>query len=67
MVLAFFGLTLGMLWERSTVINSWHYLCLPYMRRLYKCFRHVFVPSTRPIKEFLESEWPLNQSIEEWV
>ncbi|MBA0662446.1 hypothetical protein Goklo_006566 [Gossypium klotzschianum] len=26
----------------------------------------VFVPSTRPIEEFLESEWPPNQSIEEW-
>ncbi|MBA0662530.1 hypothetical protein Goklo_006634, partial [Gossypium klotzschianum] len=27
----------------------------------------VCVPSTRPIKEFLENEWPSNQSIEEWV
>ncbi|MBA0620440.1 hypothetical protein Godav_006149 [Gossypium davidsonii] len=27
----------------------------------------VFVPSTRPIVEFLESEWTPNQSIEEWV
>ncbi|MBA0834093.1 hypothetical protein Goarm_006478 [Gossypium armourianum] len=27
----------------------------------------VFVPSTRPIEEFLESEWTPNQSIEEWV
>ncbi|MBA0734167.1 hypothetical protein Gogos_018110, partial [Gossypium gossypioides] len=34
---------------------------------LYKHFRQVFVPSTKPIEEFLESEWPLNQSIEEWV
>ncbi|MFQ6662003.1 hypothetical protein Gotur_029977 [Gossypium turneri] len=32
-----------------------------------KALRYVFVPSTRPIKEFLESEWPPNQSIEEWV
>ncbi|MBA0787857.1 hypothetical protein Gotri_027810, partial [Gossypium trilobum] len=38
-----------------------------HFRCLYKCFRQVFVPSTRPIKEFLESEWPPNQSIEEWV
>ncbi|KAG4163061.1 hypothetical protein ERO13_D01G148150v2 [Gossypium hirsutum] len=34
---------------------------------LYKLFRQVFVPSTRPIEEFLESEWPPNQSIKEWV
>ncbi|MBA0610726.1 hypothetical protein Godav_011532 [Gossypium davidsonii] len=34
---------------------------------LYKHFCQVFVPSTRPIEEFLESEWPPNQSIEEWV
>ncbi|MFQ6622068.1 hypothetical protein Gotur_002801, partial [Gossypium turneri] len=34
---------------------------------LYKHFRQVFVPSTRPIDEFLENEWPPNQSIEEWV
>ncbi|MBA0707246.1 hypothetical protein Golax_019311 [Gossypium laxum] len=27
----------------------------------------VFVPSTRPIEEFLEGEWPPNQSIKEWV
>ncbi|MBA0755984.1 hypothetical protein Gogos_020712 [Gossypium gossypioides] len=27
---------------------------------LYKHFRQVFVPSTRPIEEFLESEWPPN-------
>ncbi|MBA0838132.1 hypothetical protein Goarm_010223 [Gossypium armourianum] len=26
----------------------------------------VFGHSTRPIEEFLESEWPLNQLIEEW-
>ncbi|PPR97475.1 hypothetical protein GOBAR_AA23193 [Gossypium barbadense] len=38
-----------------------------HFRCLYKCFRQVFVPSTKPIKEFLESEWPPNQSIEEWV
>ncbi|MBA0749572.1 hypothetical protein Gogos_003482 [Gossypium gossypioides] len=34
---------------------------------LCKFFCQVFVPSTRPIKEFLESKWPPNQSIEEWV
>ncbi|MBA0755405.1 hypothetical protein Gogos_021492 [Gossypium gossypioides] len=34
---------------------------------LYKCFRQVFVPSARPIEEFLVSEWPPNQSIKEWV
>ncbi|MBA0753498.1 hypothetical protein Gogos_020021 [Gossypium gossypioides] len=34
---------------------------------LYKHFCQVFVPSTRPIEEFLEIEWPPNQSIEEWV
>ncbi|MFQ6670849.1 hypothetical protein Gotur_035592 [Gossypium turneri] len=34
---------------------------------LYKHFRQVFIPLTRPIEEFLESEWPPNQSIEEWV
>ncbi|MBA0749574.1 hypothetical protein Gogos_003482 [Gossypium gossypioides] len=32
-----------------------------------KALGYVFVPSTRPIKEFLESKWPPNQSIEEWV
>ncbi|MBA0789162.1 hypothetical protein Gotri_006833 [Gossypium trilobum] len=37
-----------------------------HFRCLYKRFRQVFVPSTRPIEEFLESEWPPNQSIEEW-
>ncbi|MBA0660671.1 hypothetical protein Goklo_012648 [Gossypium klotzschianum] len=34
---------------------------------LYKHFCKVFGPSTMPIEEFLESEWPLYQSIEEWV
>ncbi|MBA0804992.1 hypothetical protein Gohar_004540 [Gossypium harknessii] len=38
-----------------------------HFRCLYKHFRQVFVPSTRPIEEFLESEWTPNQSIEEWV
>ncbi|PPD86647.1 hypothetical protein GOBAR_DD16416 [Gossypium barbadense] len=38
-----------------------HFMCL------YKLFLQVFVPSTRPIEEFLESERPPNQSIEEWV
>ncbi|MBA0662529.1 hypothetical protein Goklo_006634 [Gossypium klotzschianum] len=38
-----------------------------HFRCLYKHFRQVCVPSTRPIKEFLENEWPSNQSIEEWV
>ncbi|MBA0662340.1 hypothetical protein Goklo_006482 [Gossypium klotzschianum] len=38
-----------------------HFVCL------YKHFFQVFVPSTRPIEEFLESERPPNQSIEEWV
>ncbi|MBA0739508.1 hypothetical protein Gogos_012771 [Gossypium gossypioides] len=28
-----------------------------HFRCLYKHFRQVFVPSTRPIEEFLESEW----------
>ncbi|MBA0717538.1 hypothetical protein Golax_005346 [Gossypium laxum] len=37
-----------------------------HFRCLYKRFRQVFVPSTRPIEEFLESEWTLNQSIDEW-
>ncbi|MBA0626820.1 hypothetical protein Godav_004415 [Gossypium davidsonii] len=37
-----------------------------HFRCLYKRFHQVFVPSTRPIEEFLESEWPPNQSIEEW-
>ncbi|MBA0550671.1 hypothetical protein Golob_021598 [Gossypium lobatum] len=32
-----------------------------------KHFHQVFVPSTRPIEEFLEIEWPPNQSFEEWV
>ncbi|KAH1032446.1 hypothetical protein J1N35_044620 [Gossypium stocksii] len=36
-------------------------------RCLYKHFRQVFAPSTRPIEEFLESEWPPNQLIKEWV
>ncbi|MBA0738416.1 hypothetical protein Gogos_011773, partial [Gossypium gossypioides] len=34
---------------------------------LYKRSHQVFVPSTRPIKKFLESEWPPNQLIKEWV
>ncbi|MBA0700678.1 hypothetical protein Goari_022000 [Gossypium aridum] len=38
-----------------------------HFRCFYKRFRQVFVPSTRPIEEFLESEWPPNQSIKEWV
>ncbi|KAK5842472.1 hypothetical protein PVK06_004835 [Gossypium arboreum] len=38
-----------------------------HFRCLYKHFRQVFVLSTRPIEEFLESEWPSNQSIEEWI
>ncbi|MBA0755762.1 hypothetical protein Gogos_021563 [Gossypium gossypioides] len=37
-----------------------------HFRCLYKRFRQVFVPSTRLIEKFLESEWPPNQSIEEW-
>ncbi|MFQ6641549.1 hypothetical protein Gotur_014473 [Gossypium turneri] len=32
-----------------------------------KALGHVFVPSTRPIEELIKSEWPPNQSIEEWV
>ncbi|PPR84578.1 hypothetical protein GOBAR_AA36135 [Gossypium barbadense] len=47
MILAFPGLTLGMLSERLMV-------------------HQVFIPSTRPIEEFLESEWPPNQSLKEW-
>ncbi|MBA0750672.1 hypothetical protein Gogos_002074 [Gossypium gossypioides] len=35
------------------------------VRCVYKRFRQVFVPSTRPIEKFLEIEWPPNQSIEE--
>ncbi|MFQ6668013.1 hypothetical protein Gotur_033825 [Gossypium turneri] len=31
-----------------------------------KALGYVFVHSTKPIDEFLESEWPSNQSIEEW-
>ncbi|MBA0776635.1 hypothetical protein Gotri_011600 [Gossypium trilobum] len=38
-----------------------------HFRCLYKRFHQVFVPSTRPIEEFRKSEWPPNQSIEEWV
>ncbi|MBA0694464.1 hypothetical protein Goari_004754 [Gossypium aridum] len=37
-----------------------------HFRCLYKRFHQVFVSSTRPIEKFLESEWPPNQSIEEW-
>ncbi|TYJ39745.1 hypothetical protein E1A91_A04G090700v1 [Gossypium mustelinum] len=37
-----------------------------YFRCLYKSFRQLFFPSTRLIEEFLESEWPPNQSIKEW-
>ncbi|MBA0826366.1 hypothetical protein Goarm_011222, partial [Gossypium armourianum] len=56
--------------------GDWHFLgyaqllfvwMKSHFRCLYKCFCQVFVPSTRPIKEFLESEWPPNQSIEECV
>ncbi|MBA0755408.1 hypothetical protein Gogos_021492 [Gossypium gossypioides] len=32
-----------------------------------KALGYVFVPSARPIEEFLVSEWPPNQSIKEWV
>ncbi|MBA0734357.1 hypothetical protein Gogos_018275 [Gossypium gossypioides] len=32
-----------------------------------KALGYVFVLTTRPIEEFLESEWPPNQSIEEWI
>ncbi|MBA0572195.1 hypothetical protein Golob_002553 [Gossypium lobatum] len=38
-----------------------------HFRFLYKHFHQVFVHLTRPINEFLESEWPPNQLIEEWV
>ncbi|MBA0786352.1 hypothetical protein Gotri_028069 [Gossypium trilobum] len=38
-----------------------------HFKCLYKRFWQVFVPSTKPIEEFLESEWTPNQSIEEWV
>ncbi|TYJ49651.1 hypothetical protein E1A91_A01G149400v1 [Gossypium mustelinum] len=38
-----------------------------HFRCPYKHFCQVFVPSTRPIEDFLESEWPPNQSTEEWV
>ncbi|MBA0662512.1 hypothetical protein Goklo_006619 [Gossypium klotzschianum] len=38
-----------------------------HFRCLYKHFHLVFVPLIRPIEEFLESEWPPNQSIEVWV
>ncbi|MBA0763128.1 hypothetical protein Gotri_012637 [Gossypium trilobum] len=38
-----------------------------HFRCLYKHFFQVSVPSTRPIEEFLDSEWPPNQSIKEWV
>ncbi|KAG4204684.1 hypothetical protein ERO13_A04G057152v2 [Gossypium hirsutum] len=38
-----------------------------YFRFHYKHFCQVFVHLTRPIKEFLESDWPPNQLIEEWV
>ncbi|MBA0626689.1 hypothetical protein Godav_004310 [Gossypium davidsonii] len=31
-----------------------------------KALGYVFVPSTKPIEEFLETKWPPNQSIEEW-
>ncbi|MBA0854709.1 hypothetical protein Goshw_004009 [Gossypium schwendimanii] len=33
---------------------------------LYEGSHQVFVPSTRPINKFLDSEWPPNQLIEEW-
>ncbi|MBA0838958.1 hypothetical protein Goarm_004737 [Gossypium armourianum] len=33
---------------------------------LFQIEKGVFVHSTKPIDEFLESEWPSNQSIEEW-
>ncbi|MBA0785683.1 hypothetical protein Gotri_027775 [Gossypium trilobum] len=53
---AFFGCAqLLFVWMKS------HFRCL------YKHFRHVFVPSTKPIEEVLESEWPPNQLIEDWV
>ncbi|MBA0799775.1 hypothetical protein Gohar_010265, partial [Gossypium harknessii] len=51
----FLGCTQLFVWMKS------HFRCL------YKHFRQVFIPLTRPIEEFLESEWPPNQSIEEWV
>ncbi|MBA0781733.1 hypothetical protein Gotri_002625 [Gossypium trilobum] len=38
-----------------------------HFRFLYKRFDKVFVHFTRPINEFLESERPSNQLIEEWV
>ncbi|TYH21869.1 hypothetical protein ES288_A04G080400v1 [Gossypium darwinii] len=38
-----------------------------YFRFHYKHFCQVFVHLTRPIKELLESDWPPNQLIEEWV
>ncbi|MBA0735399.1 hypothetical protein Gogos_019252 [Gossypium gossypioides] len=45
-------------------------LLFVWMKSHFQClckrFRQVFVPSTKHIEEFLESEWPSNQSIEEW-
>ncbi|MBA0780230.1 hypothetical protein Gotri_004360 [Gossypium trilobum] len=38
-----------------------------HFRCLYKRFCQLCVPSTRHIKEFLESKWPPNQSVEEWA
>ncbi|MBA0673367.1 hypothetical protein Goklo_029023 [Gossypium klotzschianum] len=43
------------------------YVSVELANFLFQIEKVVFVPSTRPIVEFLESEWTPNQSIEEWV
>ncbi|PPD69483.1 hypothetical protein GOBAR_DD33637 [Gossypium barbadense] len=68
MVLTFHGLTLRKDDEHFLRCTKLLFVWMKiHFRCLYKHFHQVFVPSTRPIEEFLESEWPPNQSIEEWV
>ncbi|MBA0568551.1 hypothetical protein Golob_006040, partial [Gossypium lobatum] len=42
------------------------YVSVELANFLFQIEKGVFVPSTKPIEEFLESKWPPNQSIEEW-
>ncbi|MBA0568666.1 hypothetical protein Golob_006142, partial [Gossypium lobatum] len=42
------------------------YMSIELADFLLQIKKGVFAPSTRHIEKFLESEWPPNQSIEEW-
>ncbi|MBA0625128.1 hypothetical protein Godav_010366 [Gossypium davidsonii] len=54
-------------YELIVFLKALGYVSVELADFLFQIEKRVFGPSTRPIEEFLESEWPLYQSIEEWV